>query len=63
MAKEAEGESGSTPSGLDGLQSSQRRVLLDAIDQLRNCGIDNQLSLPQVVVCGDQSAGKYNFIA
>ncbi|GAB7347738.1 hypothetical protein MBLNU459_g5290t1 [Dothideomycetes sp. NU459] len=46
------------PSGLEGLQSSQQRALLDAVDELRNCGIENDLSLPQLVVCGDQSAGK-----
>jgi GTPase SAR1 family protein len=28
------------------------------VSQLRKCGLDGVLSLPQLVVCGDQSAGK-----
>ncbi|GFG16990.1 conserved hypothetical protein [Aspergillus lentulus] len=35
----------------------QRRVL-DTVSQLRKCGLESVLSLPQLVVCGDQSAGK-----
>lgn len=44
--------------GLDTLQSAKQRHLLDTIDKLRNCGLDSELSLPQLVVCGDQSSGK-----
>jgi hypothetical protein len=44
--------------GLDMLQSAKQRHLLDTIDKLRNCGLDSELSLPQLVVCGDQSSGK-----
>ncbi|KAL1301931.1 hypothetical protein AAFC00_002392 [Neodothiora populina] len=40
------------------LQSSQRRKVLDMVDELRKCGLDHDMSLPQIVVCGDQSAGK-----
>ncbi|KAI0530195.1 P-loop containing nucleoside triphosphate hydrolase protein [Xylaria digitata] len=32
--------------------------LLDAVDQLRLQGIDHYISLPQIIVCGDQSSGK-----
>ena len=39
--------------GLDTLQSAKQRHLLDTIDKLRNCGLDSELSLPQLVVCGD----------
>lgn len=43
---------------LDALQSSEQRQVLDTVSQLRKCGLDSVLSLPQLVVCGDQSAGK-----
>jgi GTPase SAR1 family protein len=32
--------------------------VLDIVSQLRKCGLNSVLSLPQIVVCGDQSAGK-----
>ncbi|OQN95561.1 hypothetical protein B0A48_18496 [Cryoendolithus antarcticus] len=32
--------------------------LLDIIDELRSHGLNSYISLPQLVVCGDQSAGK-----
>ena len=32
--------------------------LLDIIDSLRSQGLSSYISLPQLVVCGDQSAGK-----
>ncbi|KAI9896088.1 hypothetical protein N3K66_008988 [Trichothecium roseum] len=34
------------------------RRLLDKIDKLRELGVSAQISLPQIVVAGDQSAGK-----
>jgi GTP-binding protein EngB required for normal cell division len=40
------------------LQSQDHRDLLDLIDNLRSQGIDNYVDLPQIIVCGDQSAGK-----
>lgn len=40
------------------LQSHSHREILDAIDKLRRETADPGLSLPQVVVCGDQSSGK-----
>jgi len=43
---------------LSGLQTEDQRRILDAITQIRKCGLEGVLSLPQIVVCGDQSAGK-----
>ncbi|KXT04153.1 hypothetical protein AC578_40 [Pseudocercospora eumusae] len=43
---------------LDHLQSEEYRRILDMVDRLRTCGLDSILPLPQLVVCGDQSAGK-----
>ena len=37
---------------------SERKVLLDAIDDLRKYGIGRFVDLPQIIVVGDQSAGK-----
>ncbi|KAI0010110.1 interferon-induced GTP-binding protein Mx [Xylariaceae sp. FL0662B] len=34
------------------------RRILDTITQVRKCGLESLLSLPQIVVCGSQSAGK-----
>ncbi|KAK4221389.1 dynamin family protein [Podospora fimiseda] len=43
---------------LRNLCSKDQIVLLDAIDKLRAQGISNYVSLPQIIVCGDQSSGK-----
>ncbi len=40
------------------LQSSDQLKLLDEIDRLRSQGISYYVSLPQLIVCGDQSSGK-----
>ena len=40
------------------LQSKDHGELLDVIDHLRSQGLSSYVSLPQLVVCGDQSAGK-----
>ncbi|QSZ36572.1 hypothetical protein DSL72_006452 [Monilinia vaccinii-corymbosi] len=45
-------------SSLEDLQTDQQRRVLDTVAQLRNCGLEGFLPLPQLVVCGDQSAGK-----
>jgi len=47
-----------TTSSLEGLQTEKQRLVLDTIAQIRKCGLESVLSLPQLVVCGDQSAGK-----
>ncbi|KAI1269955.1 interferon-induced GTP-binding protein Mx [Xylariaceae sp. FL1019] len=49
-------------SPLGELQTAEQRRILDAITQLRKCGLDTILSLPQLVVCGDQSAGKSSLL-
>lgn len=36
----------------------EQREVLDIVAQLRKCGLESVLSLPQLVVCGEQSAGK-----
>jgi len=43
---------------LDLLQSGDQLKLLDDIDKLRSQGISHYVSLPQLIVCGDQSSGK-----
>ena len=40
------------------LQSKDHAELLDVIDLLRSQGISHYVSLPQLIVCGDQSSGK-----
>ncbi|KAI9798761.1 MAG: hypothetical protein M1833_004591 [Piccolia ochrophora] len=45
-------------SGLGALASSDELGLLDSIDSLRSQGISHYVSLPQLIVCGDQSSGK-----
>ncbi len=46
------------PDPLTSLQDSEYLKLIDLIDDLRLSGADKYVSLPQLVVCGDQSAGK-----
>jgi GTP-binding protein EngB required for normal cell division len=43
---------------LSGLCSKDQLDLLDAVDTLRSQGINHYISLPQIIVCGDQSSGK-----
>lgn len=43
---------------LEQLQSSEQVQLLDAIDTFRSQGINQYISVPQLVVCGEQSSGK-----
>ncbi|KAJ4367254.1 hypothetical protein N0V85_009141 [Neurospora sp. IMI 360204] len=40
------------------LASKDQLQLLDSIDRLRRQGINKLVSLPQIIVCGDQSSGK-----
>ena len=40
------------------LQSKDHEEILNVIDQLRSEGISKYVSLPQLIVCGDQSSGK-----
>ncbi|PMD34432.1 dynamin family protein [Hyaloscypha variabilis F] len=43
---------------LDSLCSEDQLDLLDSVDCLRSQGISHYVSLPQIIVCGDQSSGK-----
>lgn len=43
---------------VEDLQSKEHRDLLDVIDKLRAKGINRYVALPEIVVTGDQSAGK-----
>ncbi|KAI0467558.1 dynamin family protein [Xylaria cf. heliscus] len=43
---------------LVGLCSEDQLELLDSVDRLRLQGLDHYVSLPQIIVCGDQSSGK-----
>lgn len=46
------------PTELENYRSDEEVRLLDAIDNLRSLGLREQLSLPQLIVCGNQSSGK-----
>lgn len=41
-----------------GLQSRRTSERLNQIDRVRANGVSDHVALPQLVVCGDQSAGK-----
>ena len=43
---------------LNGLCSKDQLDLLNSVDSLRSQGISHYVSLPQIIVCGDQSSGK-----
>ena len=43
---------------LEELCTQEQLNLLDSIDALRSQGISHYVSLPQIIVCGDQSSGK-----
>lgn len=45
-------------SSLESIASTGELDLLDAIDSLRSQGVSHYVSLPQLIVCGDQSSGK-----
>ncbi|KAF5859807.1 hypothetical protein ETB97_002416 [Aspergillus alliaceus] len=45
-------------SSLEVLCTEEHLELLDSVDTLRLQGISHYISLPQIIVCGDQSSGK-----
>jgi len=47
-----------TTDSLESLQTKEQREVLDIVAQLWKCGLESVFSLPQLVVCGEQSAGK-----
>lgn len=40
------------------IQTRDHREFLDVIDRLRSKGVSRYVDLPEIIVCGDQSAGK-----
>ncbi|CAO2650945.1 Nn.00g092420.m01.CDS01 [Neocucurbitaria sp. VM-36] len=40
------------------LQSEEERRLLDILDSVQESGLNSEIELPQLIVCGDQSSGK-----
>ncbi|KAL8387043.1 hypothetical protein RB595_010199 [Gaeumannomyces hyphopodioides] len=62
MATPADTKPPGTNSSLEGLQTDEQRRVLDTVSEVRKCGLDTVLSLPQIVVCGDQSAGKSSLL-
>ena len=51
-----------TPSSAKAPSINSKAKLLDAIDRLRRENIDADISIPQIVVCGDQSSGKSSLL-
>ncbi|KAF3903551.1 Dynamin [Arthrobotrys entomopaga] len=49
-------------SQLDTLESTERSRLFDTIDKFRELNISEDISLPQLVVVGDQSSGKSSLL-
>ncbi|KIX03127.1 uncharacterized protein Z518_06677 [Rhinocladiella mackenziei CBS 650.93] len=47
---------------LSSLDKDKRQVYLGVVDQLRELGVGEDLSLPQLVVVGDQSSGKSSLL-
>ncbi|KUL83663.1 hypothetical protein ZTR_11066 [Talaromyces verruculosus] len=48
----------SSTDALSGICTQEQLNLLDSVDTLRLQGISHYVSLPQIIVCGDQSSGK-----
>ncbi|KAM5358931.1 hypothetical protein ACJZ2D_014881 [Fusarium nematophilum] len=46
------------PGSFLGADNEQDARILEAMDRLRELGVDRQYDLPQIIVCGAQSAGK-----
>ena len=48
----------SNTASLEALQSEEQRLVLDTVAEVRKCGLESILALPQLVVCSNQSARK-----
>ncbi|RDL36733.1 Uncharacterized protein BP5553_06085 [Venustampulla echinocandica] len=46
----------------DPFNSKESKLLFDAIDELRECRVGQELDLPQLVIVGQQSAGKSSLL-
>lgn len=46
-----------------GLWASERRAVLDALDELRSQGVKCLVNEPRIIVCGDQSSGKSSLVS
>ncbi|TPX11618.1 uncharacterized protein E0L32_007597 [Thyridium curvatum] len=57
-ATEEEADLSLSSSALDQLNNPEAKTLLDTIDSLRDLHIGDIVSLPQIIVVGDQSSGK-----
>lgn len=57
-AAAAQNEESSQSPAFDKLLTADQSILLNAVDKLRNHGVSKYIELPQIIVCGDQSAGK-----
>lgn len=54
----AAGHAVNLTSSLEDFQPEEQRLVLDTVAQIRKCGLEAVLPLPQIAVCGNQSAGK-----
>ncbi|KAL8842276.1 MAG: hypothetical protein Q9170_000602 [Blastenia crenularia] len=46
----------------DPFHNKNTQRLFEAIDELRNCGANHEIGLPELVIVGDQSAGKSSLL-
>ncbi|KAH0559007.1 hypothetical protein GP486_004377 [Trichoglossum hirsutum] len=53
---------GGKKSNVEGIENAKRVQLLEIIDKFREYGISEDISLPQLVVVGDQSSGKSSLL-
>lgn len=51
-------ENSTSPAVLDQLNTAEARALHDVTDRLSSCGVGRIVDLPQIIVVGEQSAGK-----
>ena len=48
--------------GKDNVLFRKLRKLINLIDQLRDCGVQNYIQLPRIASLGTQSSGKYSVL-
>jgi hypothetical protein len=47
---------------LEAFQSEEQSRVVDTVQQLRDCSLKGVIQLPQLVVCGNESAGKISVL-